>query len=303
MLLVAMVLLCTMILLCTMTLLCTMVLPCSMVFAAAPKRIASLSLAGDEILIDLAAKCGVKDRVIALSVFADDPSASNVVESAKAIKSRVHSEPESLFALKPDLVIAASFNRPELLTMIRARNLNLVYLDRFSSANDIAEHILAIGKAIGCEKESREMERIFFAELSRDESTLSKISKTKLRVLSYSPDLTVLGKDSLFDDLVNRAGGMNTAATMGLSRWPKIEAEMLLTSKTDAVIIMEPDSKQLRLSIKNHPVWKKLPAIKAGNLIFIDSKIALSTSHYFAKAVNDLRHKFKLAEETINSPL
>jgi iron complex transport system substrate-binding protein len=281
----------------------TMVLPSSMVLAAAPKRIASLSLAGDEILIDLAAKCGVKDRILALSVFADDPSASNVSESAKAVKSRVHSEPESLFALKPDLVIAASFNRPELLTMIRTRNLNLVYLDRFSSATDIAEHILAIGKAIGCEKESREMERIFFAELSRNQNTHSKTSKPKLRVLSYSPDLTVMGKDSLFDDLVNRAGGVNTATAMGLSRWPKIDAEMLLTSKTDAVIIMEPDSKQLRLSIKNHPIWKKLPAIKAGNLIFIDPKLALSTSHYFAKAVNDLRHKFKLAEESIKVPL
>ena len=279
-----------------------LICPCSIVYAASPTRIASLSLAGDEILMDLAAKCGIKDRVIALSVFADDPSASNVIESAKAVNSRVHSEPESLFALKPDLVIAASFNRPELLTMIRARKLNLVYLDRFSSANDIAEHIVTIGKAIGCEKESREMERIFFEDLSRDQNTKSKTSKPKLRVLSYSQDLTVMGKDSLFDDLVNRAGGVNTATVMGLSRWPKIEAEMLLTSKTDAVIIMEPDSKQLRLSIKNHPVWKKLPAVKAGNLIFIDPKLALSTSHYFAKAVNELRYKFKLAEETIRAP-
>jgi hypothetical protein len=90
---------------------------------------------------------------------------------------------------------------------------------------------------------------------------------------------------------------------MGLSRWPKIEAEMLLSSKTDVVIIMEKDSQQLRLSIKNHPVWKKLPAIKAENWIFIDPKLALSTSHYFAKAVNDLRYKFKLAEKNIKAPL
>ena len=254
--------------------------------ASNPSRIVSLSLASDEILLDMLPTCGGLTRIAGLSVFVDDPSSSSVVNAAKSIKGRVHSEPESMFALKPDLVIAASFNRPELIKMIRDRKVPLLMLDSFASAKDISDHIQKIGDTIGCPKEANEIKSRFEADI-----TPAPPRANALRVLSYNRDLTVMGKDTLFDDLVTRSGGVNAASSAGLSHWPRIDTETLLRLKPDTIIILGADNAKQRIEIKSHAAWGRLDAVKKNQFIFLDPKIALSTSHYFGRAVAALRQR------------
>ena len=256
---------------------------CYPVYAGSHERIVSLSLASDEILMDMLPTCGGLTRIAGLSVFADDPAASSVVDAAKAIKGRVHSEPESLFALKPDLVIAASFNRPELIKMIRDRKVPLLMLERFSSADDIAEHITKIGDAIDCRQQASHLNSKLAADLKTN-----KPSGPPIRVVNYSPDLTLMGKETLFDDMVTRAGLINAASAFGLTRWPRIDTETLMRLKPDKIIIWGDDSAKMRKTIKTHAAWSRLDAVRKDQFIFIDAKTALSTSHYFGKAVATL---------------
>lgn len=260
----------------------------SHIFAAPPQKIASLSLASDEILLDLLQTCGGLQRIVALSTFADDPEASSVVEAAKSVKGRVHSEPESLFALKPDLIIAASFNRPELIRMIESRKVPLLMLDKFSSVADIAKHIQDIGAAVECPKEAKALRASFLRQVSAQKKPSA--SPKKVRVINYSPDLVVMGLDTLFDDLVTQAGAINVAGEFGLHHWPKIDMETLLKMKPDKIIVIGVDSPKKRAAIKAHPAWGRLDAVtKENQLIFLDAKTALSTSHYFSGAIKDLQ--------------
>jgi iron complex transport system substrate-binding protein len=254
--------------------------------AGNPSRVVSLSLASDEILLDMLPTCGGLSRVAGLSIFADDPSASSLVVAAKSIKGRVHSEPESLFSLKPDLVIAASFNRPELIKMIQDRKVPLLILEKFASANDISDHIQSIGDTMGCPKETIDIKARFEAEI-----VPARASKKSTRVLNYSADLSVMGKDTLFDDLVTRAGGMNSASIAGLSHWPRIDTETLLKLNPDKIIVLGNDSPERRKEIKTHAAWGRLKAVKNSQFIFMDPKTTLSTSHYFGRAVADLRQR------------
>jgi iron complex transport system substrate-binding protein len=259
------------------------------VFSASPQKIASLSLASDEILLDLLPKCGGRQRIVALSTFADDPGSSSVVEAAKTVKGRVHSEPESLFSLKPDLIVAASYNRPELIRMIKARKVPMLLLDKFSSVSDIAQHIQDIGDAVDCSKEALLLKDTFLQEVAAPISPATPTVK-KLRFINYSPDMVVMGLDTLFDELVTRAGGINAAGELGLRNWPRIDMEMLLKAKPDKIIVIGVDTPKARAAIKNHPVWGRLPAvIKGDQLIFLDSNSALSTSHYFSRAIVSLK--------------
>jgi iron complex transport system substrate-binding protein len=260
----------------------------NLLLASSPQRIASLSLASDEILVALMPHCGGLVRVVALSTFADNASTSSITKDAKVVKGRVHSEPESLFSLNPDLVIAASFNRPELLKMVTARKIPLLTLKRFSSANDIAQHIIEIGDRIGCSAASSKLRDDFMRRI-----VMTNPPAQRARVILYNADLTVMGKDTLFDDLVNRAGALNVASERGLKHWPKIDGDTLLASKPEKIIVFGDDSEAARKAIRMHPAWSKLDAVRNDQFIFLESKTAQSTSHYFADAVESLRQKLK----------
>lgn len=67
-----------------------------------PQRILSLALQTDEILLNMVSA----NRIVGLSIFADDKNNSNVVNLAKNVKGRYSSNDiEKIIAAKPDLVI------------------------------------------------------------------------------------------------------------------------------------------------------------------------------------------------------
>ncbi|MEI6834124.1 MAG: ABC transporter substrate-binding protein [bacterium] len=254
----------------------------------APHRVVSMSLASDEILLDIMPACGGYDRIVALSTFSDQPQSSNVTETAKIIRGRVHSELETIINLKPDLVIAASFNRQEVIQALRKKNIRVLTLDKFSSAMDIAQNITTIGEYTNCQATASALRLRFLQQLSEVQKKLPRKTRP-LRLINYSPDMTIMAQKTLFDDLVTRAGGVNVASEKGLSFWPKIDAETLLSLRPDVVIITDQNVAEKEREIRNHPVWKKMVAVQKGRLIFIDPREALSTSHYFANAVRHLQ--------------
>ena len=248
---------------------------------AVPQRIVSLSLASDEVLLDLLPSCGGNGRLVAVSTFADDPNSSNVVGKAKQIKGRVHSEPETLLKQKPDLVIAASFNRPELVELLRARHIKVIVLDHFSSAEDIALNIATIADAVNCHDPGTTMIENFHKRLAK----IPRPQKP-LRVVSWSPSLMVMAGGTLFDAMVSTIGHTNAAATAGLKKWPRVGVEILRNWNPDAVISgcdIE-DCAALRQKIKNDPAWKDLTSLREDKLVMIPSRLLLTTSHYFAEA-------------------
>ncbi len=254
----------------------------------APHRVVSMSLASDEILLDIIPACGGYDRIVALSTFSDQPQSSNVTETAKFIRGRVHSELETIINLKPDLVIAASFNRQEVIQALREKNIKVLKLEKFSSAMDIAQNITTIGEYTNCQSAASVLRHRFLQQLSEVQKKLPRKTRP-LRLINYSPEMTIMAQKTLFDDLITRAGGINVASEKGLKFWPKIDAETLLSLKPDVVIIADQNVAEKEREIRNHPVWKKMVAVQKGRLIFIDPKEALSTSHYFANAVRRLQ--------------
>ena len=257
-----------------------------------PHRVVSMSLASDEILLDIMPVCGGYDRIVALSTFSDQTQSSNVTETAKFIKGRVHSELETIINLKPDLVIGASFNRQEVIQALRKKNIKVLTLEKFSSATDIAQNITTIGEYTNCQAAASALQLRFLQQLSEVQKKLPRKTRPP-RLINYSPDMTIMAQKTLFDDLVTRAGGVNVASEKGLSFWPKVDAETLLSLRPDIVIITDQNVAEKEREIRNHPVWKKMTAVQKGRLIFIDPREALSTSHYFADAVRQLQFKLE----------
>lgn len=261
---------------------------------AAPNRIVSMSLASDEILLDLMPACGGIGRIVALSKMVDDPKSSNVIERARLIPGRVHSDIENIIKYKPDLVIAASFNRQEVLEGLKNRAIKTFTLNEFSTVEDIAGNILKIGTITGCKVPSEKLREALLRRVS-SASQQSKTQSRKPTILNYSSELTIMGKNTLFNDIVFKAGGLNAAALQGLQAWPKIEAETLLKMNPDYLVVFEDENPSLKKSIKSHHIWKRLKAVENDRFIFIKSKDAFSTSHYIAAAIESLAHALNSA--------
>lgn len=258
----------------------------------APKRIVSMSLASDEILLDLLPKCGGISRIIALSKIVDDPKSSNVTDRARLIRGRVHSDIENIINYKPDLVIAASFNRQEVIGALKSRGVKTITLNQFSTVEDIAGNILKIGSSIGCEGPAEELHKNLLTRI-KAVSLKTDTQARKPTVLNYSSDLIIMGKSTLFNDIIFKAGGLNAAASQGLEAWPRLDAETLLKMNPDYLVVLDDESASIKQAIKSHNIWKRLKAVQNDRFIFIRSRDAFSTSHYIASAVESLADAIK----------
>lgn len=250
-----------------------------------PQRIVSLSLASDEVLLELLPKCGLKDRLMAVSTTSDDPESSNVVAQAKSIKNRVHSEPEALLSLKPDLVIAASFNRAALLDVVRKRGIRLLVLDQFRSHKDISENILKIGKAVDCANEASELSTQFLKRIAAIKEQTQKLPPQS--AILYSASLSTMAGETLFDDLLTLNQLENVATKAGLKHWPTISLEALKTWNPYWIVLSCKDEECPKAvsQLKVSAAWKNLPATLAGRFLYVPPPVMLATSQYFGMMI------------------
>jgi ABC-type Fe3+-hydroxamate transport system substrate-binding protein len=110
-----------------------------------PRRIVSLTLAADEMLLALTTPA----RIAALTRLASDPRFSNVVTEAHAVPRKVWGNAEQVLVLQPDLVIVAAYTNATAKGLLRDAGIPLLELGRYDSLADVKDHLLTVGRAIG----------------------------------------------------------------------------------------------------------------------------------------------------------
>jgi iron complex transport system substrate-binding protein len=258
---------------------------------AGPQRIASGSLASDEVLIEILRQRGEMSRLVAVSLFADDPRYSNVADEVpKTLKGRVGGELESLLALRPDLAILASYNKPEILARLEDAKVPVLRLTEFRSLGDIEANITAIGKATATENDAEKVRAAFHSERQRLRALGSKL-KRRPKVLDFAEDGVVSGSGTLFDALVREAGGTNLAADQGLKDWPKLSTEALAILRPDVIVTTGDPARQAEYlaTMRRLPGWKEMPAVKAGKILVIPGRELSAVSPHVLKALRKLQ--------------
>ncbi|MCX6118212.1 MAG: ABC transporter substrate-binding protein [Proteobacteria bacterium] len=254
-----------------------------------PLRIVSASLGSDEILVDLLMDCDQNlDRLPAVSTFADHVDLSNIRVKVGTIKHRVHSEPESVLKLKPDLVVLSSFNSSSLRAIVKTRNIPHLLLEGFSSTNDIVENIRAIAKLVQCEKSGEKLISQMNDRISKLKNSNHEISNVKSTLVSYSPSNTVMGAETLFDELATLNGYINVVSQAKLKYWPTITPEQIAIWNPK-YILLSCNSKTQCLEAENHvkknAAWKNLPAAKNKQFLYLNERALQTTSHYFGSPI------------------
>lgn len=200
---------------------------------ASPKRIVSINMCTDQLLLDLAAPA----RILGLSPYARDKARAWAADKAAAHPT-LSGTAEEILVLKPDLVLAGSFTKRATREFIRAQAIPVEEFDAALSIEETKRQITRMGKILGEEEKARARNEAIDAALGRLRAVASR---SRLRILPVSRRGWVWGGASLTSDLLKAAGLANAADELGVGDGGFASLEAIVKLKPDALLLTRDD--------------------------------------------------------------
>lgn len=242
-----------------------------------PQRIVSAILSGDHMLTALV----TPDRLAGVTHLVDDPTISNITGVVPPLVPRISAEIETLLALQPDLVLVAGYTRAETVRLLIAAHIPVVRFHRYASFQEVMDNLRTLGLAVGA---SFKAERLIDDMRRRIDSVAQRIRhRVRPRVLYHAPAGYTMGAETLIDEMIQLAGGLNVAREAKLTGPVKLQQEVMLSLAPDIIVVADwsatPGPEAVRGFLQN-PVWQHLPAVANGRVHAIRGAWLTSVSHY-----------------------
>jgi len=253
-----------------------------------PKRIISMTLGSDEILLSLIDP----KRIIAVTHYALDPGISNVSNRAKTIPNQIRQAGvEQVTALNPDLILVASYTSADVVKQLGEIGFPVVRLETFTTFEGIKENIRTVARSVGASKNAEAV----IAKMTHRLQNLQKIiSNLKKRpgVLAYSPGGWTAGTETTFHEMVILAGGRNLAAEAGVKGHKKLSIEVIIKLDPEIIILSawSPEDSDYLNQFRNDPALHHLSAVRMNRVYVLPEKYLTTVSHYIVDATEALAH-------------
>ncbi len=261
-----------------------------MTLASEPRRIVSLTLPTDEILLSLVDS----SRILAVTTLAADPAISNVSAQAMRVPRAMTLSVEPIVAMHPDLVFAASWSDAAPLGQLRSAGVPVYLVASATSVAAVEEKIARCALLTGEMKKGEAVIARMNAELSAVEKKVDLIPQEKrLRVLDFTTFGASMGKGSSWDDIVRLAGLVNATAGIASDQWGQVPVsrEKLLLVNPDILILpgwVYGDPRGARAfftTVVTDPALRGLAAVRAGKVYMMPENLRACTSQYMVDAV------------------
>ncbi len=204
-------------------------LPCPTNAADKPLRVVSMNLCTDQFLLELADR----KQILSLSPYAVDQISSYHWDKAQGLP-RIPEGSESVLKLKPDVLLATSFDRPNTLNHVRNQGIKVIVLKYPSSLEQIADQYRIVGKAIGQEHRGEQHYQKFLSLIKSSKNTLSSL---QISALYYQSSGYASGHQSLVGLLFKHIGLKNHATKHGIAGYGNISLEEIIASPPDIFMI------------------------------------------------------------------
>jgi len=248
-----------------------------------PVRVVSTYLACEE---NLAALVPI-ERVVAVSVYADDRSASNCLGVYPPRVARLRSDPEPILAVEPDLVCIAGFNELESVRLLAGAGVPLLRQSRLDSFAEITAGLRLLGAALGAD--ARAAALVADVEGRLDDVARKLRGARPVRVLYYDPPGYTMGAGTLVDEILERAGGRNVAVELGIRGPGQIGLEALLALEPEAIVMPRyGDNLPALRVLAGDAVWRRLPAVVANRVYEVPGAWINTVSHHAARGLAHL---------------
>ena len=237
---------------------------------SAAERIVSLAPSNTEILFAL----GAGDKVVGRDEFSDYPEEAKTIASVGGSMGQYSLE--AIVALKPDLVLAAEINSPELVKSLEDLGITVYYLSNPKTLEGLYTNIEIVATLTG-----RDPTKLTDSLKARVAAVDEKIMPLNSRPsVFYEIDATdpskpyTAGVDTFINLLINRAGGANFTELAGVTDpYPQIGLEQLLVTQPNFIILGDAMWGTTPESVAARPGWNALIAVTEGNVFPFDDNL------------------------------
>lgn len=275
-------------------------------FKEKPKRIVSMTLSTDNILLGLVKP----DRVVCVNNLADDPVSSNIVALAKDVPNKVRlPKVEEVLAMEPDLVIAADLGDVGYVESLRSMGVNVLVVKIPNNLQEVRENVNVTAAAVGEPQRGEKLLSMMDEKLAELKTKVDKIpASDRKRVLLLSLMSNYGGKNCIYDEACQLAGVTNCLSEYGLQRGDKVTKEMMVQMDPDIIFLPGYtahgtfDNQAFRDKYLKDPALQEMRAIKSGSLKEPRDSYIYTASQDFCFAVQEIAYtvygdEFKLEDQ------
>ncbi len=252
--------------------------------AKPPQRIVSQTLGSDEILFALCAP----ERIVGVSTVAADPAYSYIADLVNTRKLPAVTTVEVALRLKPDLVFVASYSRADLTELLRNSHAPVFRFANFDRIDDIKLNVKIVGRLTGEDAKADAL----VAEMDRRLAALAARmpAGARPRVMSFANDGYTAGANTLFDDEIRAAGGVNASAEHGIDGFVRISAEQVLKFDPDFIVTDAKPGHEAtaRQSLLSNPAVAATRAARNGHIIVMNTREFLTAGQHVVDAAESL---------------
>jgi iron complex transport system substrate-binding protein len=174
-----------------------------------------------------------------------------------------------LLALKPDLVIAAGFERKEFGEALRQSGIRVIDV-RIRNFDELFAAIRQIGDAVDKRSPAENLVATMQAELnavSKGIDALPRRQRPKVFVEIAEQPLITAGGDSFLDELIARAGGINVAHEIS-QEYVNVSTEKVIEWNPDVIVIARMGRREdAALQVSQRVGWTDISAVKEARII------------------------------------
>ena len=234
-----------------------------------PKRLVSINLCTDQLLITLAPK----SQILALSHLIGDSNSSPYSDRVKGIP-LIQGTVEEILTLDPDLVLASNHSNPLTINLLRRLGVKVQTVPPVKDLRDIEINIDIVADAIGQTTRGVQVKdriRTLLTKYKRQKESNGPVATT-----IWANNIST-GKGTLQHSIISFLGFQNLSEYLNVTGLYSLPLEVLIQKKPDLILVSHyRDAPSLSNAIFSHPALKK--AFSSETIIKIPDKLWLCGS-------------------------
>lgn len=223
-----------------------------------PQRILTLSLGFDVMALGVVPP----ERLVAVHRSASDPGISYIVKESAGIKTKLYLYPfETILKLKPDLIIASTWTKPEMVQGYRDLGYSVVVCKGPDNVEEVKQTMALIADAVGEQEAGSKVIAEMDRQLQEIATTLSRRTDKIPVGMLVSQMTSYGGKGCMFDELCSKARVCNGIAKMGLYNGQYVPKELVVGCDPDFFMVSAPRAQSTEAGRKFQQEYFADPAL------------------------------------------
>ncbi len=245
-----------------------------------PQRIVSLSPSNTEIVYAL----GLEDRLIGVTTYCNYPP-----EAQKKLQVSGYStvDVEKVVSLQPDLILADSIHKTEVIPALEKLGIPVIGIVA-PSLDQLLADIELVGKISGKQNAASVLVASLKQRITAVKEKTAGASKPRVFFVTWHDPLWTVGRGSMIDDLIVRAGGSNMASDLKANQTIDLETAIQRNPEVIVVLSSMGDQAVSYNFLKNEPRFQATDALKNNRVYQVDSDIFGRTTPRTIDALEEL---------------